>query len=313
MPTQLSTATATAINTTQVHVHPQVKVTQVVPQVAVTVPANDMPSMETYRDQQFRDQVVARLRVAEATGQTVQQVAFDMAIEQSALARATKDTALLETAADLLFIAKKTAISDPSIVPTREEARDTMEQIFHRRAEEAQAHATQMTKPAFWNEMLLTAETANSAPFTKATLQQVKLKETYDELLHKDEQGEPQVLAHLDAFRDGMYITHKALAQLFQPNGGLIGPLTDALTKQLPPTHTDRAPSLAASWLIDREAAATVTTGLLANDGDAYKMAVAESRVYHQKKLGLAPIPPAPTHAARAQASKSETGLVMDV
>jgi|GEM_PF-6645313 len=309
MPTQLSTVTATAATTTQVHVHPPATITPAEP-VPASVSAPAVPDMETFRDQQFRDQVVMRLRAALAAGQPIETVTRDIAMEQIALAHAVTDPALLATAADLLFIAKKAAISDPGFVTTADEARDTMEQIFHRRAVEARGYAMLLTRPAFCSDMLAAAQAANDCRFTTATLQEVKFKETLDELLHRDANGEPQVLAHLDAFRDGMYITHHALAQLFQINGVLRGPLKDALAKHLPGVTPEHLQALTTSWLFDREAAASLTTQLLGNDGAAYTQAVAESKAFHQKKLGIAP---STTHVARALASKSETGLVMDV
>ena len=134
------------------------------------------------------------------------------------------------------------------------------------------------------------------------------MQESIDELLHRGPNGKAQVLAHLDAFRDGTSITHGALAKVFAPEGSLHQPLMDALQKQLPGAESAHIHNLTLAWLSDREEAAITSVQLIANDGEAYKQATAISKADH-------PVPAQPaSHAERVLASKAAAAdLVMNV
>lgn len=256
--------------------------------------------MEQFREQQFRDAVVARLRSAHAAGLPPEQVAKQIAEEQQALATSVADPAVIQAAADAFLLAKQPLMTDPRFATSAEQAHDTMGQILLRRAKEAQANAALLTSPEFCAEMLAASQDVNAPRFATATLEQVKYKELVKDLCGPE--ATPQVLAHLDAARDGTALTHGALAQAFKPDGALLQPLVDALAKQLPEADPVRLQATAALWLNDREAAAATTVALITNEGAAYKDAVAASKAAHASG-------PA-THAGRALASKAAADLI---
>lgn len=237
-----------------------------------------IPAMEEFREQQFRDRAVARLKAGLATGLTAEQILGFLVEEQKALAVATADPAMLEAASGALFAAKQQAITDPSFATSKEQAEKTMAQIFSNRAADARAFAAKLEDPGFTAPLLEAARAANdAAPAATATLEQVKHRELVEELSHVGADGKAQVLAHIDAFRDGTLITHRALADVFAPKGPLHEPLTNALKAQLPGADQARIHAIAMEWLTDREAAATTTVALIGNDGAAYREAAARS------------------------------------
>lgn len=328
MPTELSlsnvppaTATArtpggSATATTVVVVHPQTVVRQVeitaekLPPMPMTkMDDGTIPTMEEFRDLSFRDQTVARLRSAMEAGMAPEEVLQMIAQEQAALAAAATDPNVINAAAALYFNSKQALLTDPAIAITSADAHETMQQILYRRAEEAKGYAALAASPEFAEEMISVAKNPNAPHYTNATLAIVKLDEMREELLHADANGAPQVLAHLDASRDGTVLTHTALAHAFTPDGPLFQPLLAAMANAAPGADPMRLQIAAAGWLNDRQSAAATTVAMITNDGPAYKLAAAESIAHHRATMNIQP--PAPTHAARALVSKSE--LVMNI
>lgn len=250
-------------------------------------PAEDapLPTMEQWRDATFRDRVVERLRAGQAAGQPAALIFQTMAEEQRALGQALTSEPVAVTAAETFHAAKQMAVSEPALATSMAHAQETLAQILIRRAEEAKSYAAQLADPAFQQAMEQAAQAGKR--FSTASLEAIKTRETVDELLHVGADGKAQVLAHMDAFRDGTVITHRALAEVFAPNGPLATPLAVALGTHLPQADAARLTETATTWLADRHAAATTTVTLLGNDGAAYKQAVDRSLADHPGTRGL--------------------------
>ncbi len=279
--------------------------TLLAPEVAAIA---EIPSMEQFRDQLFRDTVVDRLRAGVKAGMTPEQVLQTMAAEQRALAEVVKAPETIATAADLLFMAQKSAATT-SFAVSHEEAADTMGQILVRRSSEATGYAELLGQPAFANEMLAAAQAANDAPrFARSTLHDVKAQEMLAELKHAGPDGKTQVLAHIKQAQQGTILQHGALAQVFLPDGPLLNTLVAGLATHLPEADASHLQSIAAPWLNDRMNAALATVDVSRNDGAAYVQAVADSKRDHV--TGRVALVPAASHAERAVASKAVTDLV---
>jgi hypothetical protein len=275
--------------------------------------------MEELRIQQFKDRVVAALREGKAKGVPPELVARQLVENQMALAAAVVSPEVVTKASELYLAAKGGAIQAAQFAPTPDDAQTTMGQILLRRASDARQYAGMLGNETFCAEVLAAAENPNSPPFAKATLEDVKFVESVDELLHKNADGKSQVLAHVDAFRDGTVITHHALAQTFHPHGELHKVLSAALAQSLPgEENKPRVHAMTMEWLGDRFAAAQVTVQQILNDGPAYKAAVERSKADNPTPAMAPAVAPAargfaPRESYTQLASDTKgTGLLMD-
>lgn len=268
-----------------------------------------LPSMEQWRDLTFRDRVLARLRRATELGGGAEQVAREMAQEQQALAQALTRPEVIEAGAEAYRAAREPLSSEGRIALSAEDARATMEQILHRRAAECRNYVAQLGEETFWTDLI--GKVADPQfRYVSASIRDVKMKETVEELLSVDSSGAPQVLAHMDAYRDGTLLTHQALGKAYATDGNMAKALDTALTEALP--DTDRRTALLHEWLGDRAQAANTTVELIGNDGPAYQQAAAQSKQYHREKLGLAA--PAESFTAGVKASRAQaSAAVMDI
>jgi len=257
-----------------------------------TAPAPEMAatlSMEQYRTALFKAAVVARMHAANAAGQSAAEVAAEMADEQRALASVITEAAVVDVASTALLAAQAAINPNPRYQSTPEQAHESMRQIMIRRAAEAQQFAAMLSQPSEYTALaaMSPADAAAMVPDLRA----VKTHEVLGDLLHL-ENGAPQVIAHIDATAKGAMFEHEALAKVFAADGALHTALMDGLARALPKANQPQIHALARDWLRAREAAATLTVELSANDGAAYVEAVRRSTEWHrQPHAAAAPVP----------------------
>jgi hypothetical protein len=236
-------------------------------------------TMEAYRDAAFRHAVIAQMHAGKAEGKTPEQVAQTIHNEQRAIAAAIVTPAFIDAASQALQQAQTKFAPNARYQTLPAQATEVMRQIMRRRAAEAMSFAQKMTDKAFYTS--LAAQPQTDAAVTPS-LYDVKMKDVLGDLLHLDEKGAPQVIAHIDAIAKGTMLEHDELAAAFDPNGALHKPLMQALANQLPSTSEARIHALTLEWLGQRHAAAQLSADLAANDGAAYREAVRRSTEWHQ-------------------------------
>ena len=237
-------------------------------------------TMEAYRNAAFRAMVARRMEAGSLSRQSPEKIAADIAAEQRALARAITQSAVIDVARASLIKAQAAIIANPRYQSTPEQAHETMYQIMHRRAAEANLFADLLAQPDYVAQLAtLSATKANAAV---PSLRDVKMNDVLGDLLHL-ENGVPQVIAHIDATAKGAMLEHDALAMVFAPDGALHDALMNALAAELPAMDKSGIHAIVGGWLSAREAAATLTSELSANDGAAYREAVRRSTEWHRQ------------------------------
>ncbi len=237
-------------------------------------------TMEAYREAAFRQMVVRRMHEGKALGQSPAAIASAIAEEQRALAQAITQPALLDIATRALMDAQAALLTEPRYRSAPVPAHESVRQIMHRRAKEAQRMADLLSQPDY--VAMLAATPPVAADAVVPSLRDVKMKEVLGDLLHL-ENGAPQVIAHMDATAKGAMFTHEALAAMFASDGALSEALSKELTRLLPTASPAAIHRLAGDWLSARQAAAKLTSELAANDGAAYREAIRQSTAWHRQ------------------------------
>ncbi len=245
-----------------------------------TKPSPPPLTMEAYREAAFRQMVVRRMHEGEALGQSPAAIASAIAEEQRALASAITQPALLDVATRALMDAQAALLTEPRYRSAPVPAHESVRQIMHRRAKEAQRMADLLSQPDY--VAMLAATPPVAADAVVPSLRDVKMKEVLGDLLHL-ENGAPQVIAHMDATAKGAMFTHEALAAMFASDGALSAALGKELTRLLPTASPAAIERLAGDWLSARQAAAKLTSELAANDGAAYREAIRQSTAWHRQ------------------------------
>lgn len=280
------------------------------PAEAATTAAPAQPStastvtMETFRELQFRQRVVSRLREAVAAKQPLESVIAAVALEEQALAGAITDPEFVALAGNQLH-EEKTKVS-PQFASDAAHERGVMQEILERRAEESKARVAQLSDAKFVESLFKEAQGNDNT--VVPNLRDVKLGETVMDLLRRDEKGVAQVGAHIDGDAWGLIGEHSALNQLFAPEGALHKPLMKGLQDR--GIDETRAHTYTLEWLGDRKAAADTTVELAQGEAKARAHAIEQQEREAAKKsvvetvVAAAPAQPV-SHADRALASKS--------
>lgn len=249
--------------------------------VSAPAPVTLPPNMPAERMVAFRSKVAERLRVVAASNpvfmtdvvartKAVEAETARMADEQRVIATAIHSDAFRAAMAD----AYAQELAQLQTVASLPEARRETDSIINNRVADCQNFIHLLRQPDFIASVYVEMA-QRPKPKGEYKLSAKKIEEEVNNILYKAD-GTAQPAVHVAMSARGHRVGHKALAEMFKPQTGILrAPMIAAIAHAAPNYSGAQIEALATDWLKARHDPAHSITDALAENGEIYARAMA--------------------------------------